>query len=287
MKYLLVPVLIALSFSSIVFAQQQCPYVSADRCADWYAAQNQGTGNQPQNQTTAATQTTGSRSISGDDLCGSSANNICKLSNLKDLAAHVATLVAGLGAMVVVAILAMRVAWGLVLRITRDNPAEIAKARNDAFQGLLGFAIALVAIGGGLSILLQALGANPWTMGILNLLSFGIIEHAYAQGTELRNPLGSNNLFDIVISVLNLAIKFFVYPAVVAAWVASGFKFIYSRGNPEGLKTARSWLLSTFIVTIVVFTIQGFVLALKNTANKILPRDAQTQNQNKVSDDLV
>jgi hypothetical protein len=54
-------------------------------------------------------------------------------------------------------------------------------------------------------------------------------------------------------------------------WVASGFKFVYSQGNPEGLKTARSWLLVSFIVTIVAFSLQGFILALKATAQKIVP----------------
>ena len=75
-------------------------------------------------------------------------------------------------------------------------------------------------------------------------------------------------------SAVRAAIRFFLYPAVVIMWVWSGFQFVYAQGNPEGLKKARSWLFWAVVTTLVMFTIQGFLMALQASAQKILPSTA-------------
>lgn len=231
---------------------------------------------------TQSTPTSGAQttSISGGDLCGNSASTICTLDNLKTLFKRIALLVAGVGSMFVIAVIAVRFTYGVMIRIFGNDPSALNRARNDSWNALVGFLIIIAVAGGFLAVGLKIFGAKDWTFGILNLISYGFVEHAYAaQDQFLQNPLQSNSLYDLVVAALNLAIRFFVYPAIIAAWVASGFKFVYSQGSPEGLKTARSWLFATLIATVVIFTIQGFVLALRGTAEKVFQGTGVTEQQ--------
>lgn len=208
------------------------------------------------------------QSISGDGLCGATFDTRCGLSSLQQLTRGLGLLIASLGSAAIVVLILIRVLWSLKLKMEGKDPSAMKEATGKALQALIGFAIVFVVIGGVYLAMLKLFGTQEWTTRLLQLFSFGFIEVAYAQQL-LPNPLGSNSAYDIIISGLNLAMKFFIYPSLIVFWVASGFKFVYSQGNPEGLKTARNWLLLTFIVTVLVFTLQGFILAFKGTAQKV------------------
>lgn len=232
---------------------------------------------------TQSTSATGmpTQSISGDSLCGSTVATACKASDLKKLGKALVFLIATLGSVLLFVFVMIRVTRGVIAKFTGDA-SGLAQARNDSGNAIVGFIIALAAV----SILLaglKILGAKPETTQLLRLFSSTFIDPAYAQEQLLPNPLGSNSLYDIIIAGANLAMRFFVYPSIIAAWVASGFKFIYSQGNPEGLKTARNWLLISFIFTIVAFSLQGFILAFRATAEKILPTSSEQQTTTPVS----
>jgi predicted membrane protein len=62
-----------------------------------------------------------------------------------------------------------------------------------------------------------------------------------------------------------------IHPAVIGIWVISGFLYVAAQGAPEKLKKAHRLLLWAFISTLIVFTIQGFMVAIKGTVNTILP----------------
>jgi hypothetical protein len=215
-------------------------------------------------------------SVSGDSLCGADKDHKCTAANLKTVGQRLLTIFAYIGSAAVIVLILVRVLRSVWAYFNGDTLA-LKKASADAFNALIGF-ILIFAVGGGiLLVMLKTLGVQPWAIKLLQFFSESVVPHAYAAtSTEklLPNPLGSNSAYDILIAAIKLAMQFFIYPGLIAMWVASGFKFIYSQGNPEGLKTARSWLLVSVIVTIVAFSLQGFVIALKNTAQKIVPVQA-------------
>lgn len=210
-----------------------------------------------------------SPSIAGDELCGSSAETVCSPSHLKEMGKRLMLIFASVGGALLVVLIMIRVMISVWLTFTGKDPSALSKARGDAFNAVVGFVIVIGVFGGLFLAALSLLGAQPWVSQLLRAFSYGFVEHAYAQEQLLPNTLASTSLYDIIIAGANLAMKFFVYPGLIAAWVASGFKFIYSQGNPEGLKTARSWSYIAVIVTIIAFTLQGFILAFQGTAKKV------------------
>jgi hypothetical protein len=89
--------------------------------------------------------------------------------------------------------------------------------------------------------------------------------------SQLPNPLGFDSLYDFILGILNVAMKFFLYPAMVGIWVYSGFLYVAAQGAPEKLKKAHNLLIWAFISTLIVFTVQGFMMAIKASVDKILP----------------
>jgi hypothetical protein len=210
------------------------------------------------------------QSISGDDLCGASSTAKCTPAALKTLGTKVLSLFVLLGSVLLVLAIAVRVVMSWYAYRAGDAGA-IKRAGQQAFNAFIGFIIVFAVFGGVFMILLNTLGAQPWVGKLLQMFSEAFVPHAYAVGTQLPNPLGSNSLYDILISAASLALRFFVYPAVIAMWVWSGFQFIYSQGNPDGLNKAKSWLFWAFIITVITFSLQGFLLAFRGTAEKIVP----------------
>lgn len=187
-----------------------------------------------------------------------------------------------LGSVLLVTVIGIRLVMS-VFAYMRGDVGAIKRAGEAAFNAAIGFFI-VFAVGGGIFlVLLKTLGTKPEFLKLLEMFTSTFVETAHAQEKLLPNPLGSNSAYDIILAALNLAMRFFIYPGLIAMWVASGFKFIYSQGNPEGLKTARNWLFISFIVTIVTFSLQGFMLAFRATAEKIVPinqtQTTQTQTQ--------
>jgi hypothetical protein len=210
------------------------------------------------------------QSISGDDLCGSSSTAKCTPAALKTLGMKVLSLFTVVGSALLVVFIAIRVVMSWYAYRAGDAGA-IKRAGQQAFNAFIGFIIVFAVFGGVFMILLNTLGAQPWVGKLLQMFSEAFVPQAYAAGTQLPNPLGSNSLYDILISAASLALRFFVYPAVIAMWVWSGFQFVYSQGNPEGLNKAKSWLFWAFIITVITFALQGFLLAFRGTAEKIVP----------------
>jgi hypothetical protein len=53
--------------------------------------------------------------------------------------------------------------------------------------------------------------------------------------------------------------------------VWTGFSFVFAQGKPEMLAKAKKWLMWAFVSTLVIFLLQGFLVAVQGTVMKILP----------------
>lgn len=207
------------------------------------------------------------KSISGDDLCGGGVTS-CNASDFKALFERLlppliqVTMVFGVGAILYLLLMAK---W----KEANGNSAALAEARYKIGQAVIGFCMVIAVVTGVYIAMVEALGLKVEFLKLWKLFVMeDFIPHAYAQ-TQFENPLGSNNLFSLIVTIFNLFLKFFVYPGLVVFWVFAGFKFITSQGNPEGLKTARGWLWTTVIVTVVVFAAQAFLLAVQGTVTNL------------------
>lgn len=89
-------------------------------------------------------------------------------------------------------------------------------------------------------------------------------------GGMLPNPTSINSLYDFILAMLRLAMKFFIYPALIVIWVITGFSYVAAQGSGDKLVKAHKLLLGALITTLVVFTIQGFLMSAQQSVNNIL-----------------
>jgi hypothetical protein len=209
--------------------------------------------------------------ISGDSYCGSSSSTKCTFNHLKGIGERLFILFAAVGSVA----LFIGIAYFLIFSVgakymLEGDVSALTRAKKQTFNMLVGFGVVLVVVTF-LVTILQGFGVQAPFLKLLQLFSdASLVSHAYAAGSQLLpNPLSSNSAYDIIIAGANLAMRFFIYPVLVAIWVASGFKFVYSQGNPEGIKTAKNWILVAFISTIIIFSLQGFIVAFRNTAQRV------------------
>jgi hypothetical protein len=171
----------------------------------------------------------------------------------------------------------------------QGNERAYREAWGKTFTSISGLFILILLFGGALGYILEFFGVDPKYLRLImpfsapaktSLLIF--FPHAYAaDGDMLPNPVsGVDNLYDFIRQALRLIMRFFVYPALIVAWVWTGFAFVLAQGAPEQLNKAKKLLVGVFITTLVIFMIQGFILALKSTFEKVLPgvTSAQTVN---------
>jgi hypothetical protein len=221
---------------------------------------------------TSSSASAGAQSISGDEVCGATAQTTCTPAHFKQIGQRLLVIFTTLGGALLVIMIAVRLvrSW---YAYRAGNANAIKEAGQNAFNAVMGFLIIFAVFGGLYLALLNYLGTQPWAVQLFRLFSDALIPHAYAATTTdqlLPNAFGSNSAYDILLSGINLGMRFFVYPSIIVMWVWSGFQFVYAQGNPDGLMKARSWVFWAFIITIVALMLQGFLLAFKNTANRVL-----------------
>jgi hypothetical protein len=157
--------------------------------------------------------------------------------------------------------------------LQQGNANAYKDALSKAGNAIVGFLLIVVLMGGGLYAVLSFFGVDPKFLQILKMFSVSdLFPHAYAyeQPGFLPRPTQATNLYDFILSALSLVMKFFIYPALVVIWVWTGFSFVLAQGAPEALTKAKKWLMWAFITTLVIVVLQGFLLALRATALKVI-----------------
>ena len=99
------------------------------------------------------------------------------------------------------------------------------------------------------------------------------------------NMLGVCSLYDFILSILRLVMRFFIYPALIVMWVWTGFSFVLAQGNPDGLNKAKKWFMWAVITSFVIFMLQSFLIAARGTVERILPpapKSSSNTNSNRI-----
>ncbi len=223
-----------------------------------------------------------SGSISGDSVCGqwdtanATITKKCDINSAVSVIKGVLTLIITLGLPLLVVFVAFRfiMAW---FALQQGNANAYKEALQKAGNAILGFLLIVALFGGLFLVVLRYFGVKSEDgfdpLILLKLLTEAFIPYAHAQTltTQLPNPVGANNLYDFILNVLRLVMRFFIYPALIIIWVWTGFAFVAAQGNPEGLSKAKKWLMWAFVSTLVIFMLQAFLVALRGTVEQILP----------------
>ncbi len=216
-------------------------------------------------------------SISGDALCGSSTTTACNFTHLKSLVKGVMYFIIGLGLPLLIVIIAYRfiMAW---FAAAQGQTGTYKEAIKKTAQSILGFLILIALFGGVLTVALEYLGATDPVVKLLKLISSSLVETAHAQDVPLLpSPIKDTNLYDFLLKILAMVMRFFIYPALIVMWVVTGFSFILAQGKPDALSKAKKLIIAATISTFVVVMIQAFLIAAKGTVEQILPGSTKGQ----------
>lgn len=205
-------------------------------------------------------------SISGSDVCGGTLAKACTLKDLQKITSNIMTAVIGIGLPVLMIFVAYRLvtAW---YALQQGNANAYREAFSKIMNALLGFVVVVALFGGFFLAILKFVGVEAFPLKLLEVIFGALVPHAYAQG--LANPLVVNDLYDFILSVLRLVMRFFIYPAFIVMWVWTGIQFVMAEGNPEALGKAKKWLLWAFVSTVLVMMLQGFLFAIRGSVQKI------------------
>lgn len=218
-------------------------------------------------------------SIAGDDVCGAAAS--CDFSSFKTIIMSIFALILSLSLPLVVVF----VSYNFIIayfKLQQGDANAYKTATNRVLESLKGFLIIVVIFGGIFLTILKVFGVRSDDGGDFNplhflqqLFTFDLISHAYAATGDgakmLPNPLNIDNLYDFILAVLNLFMKFIVYPGLIIMWVMTGFSYILAQGAPEKIVKAHRLLMWAVVTTFLIFFIQTFLVAIRGTVKKILP----------------
>jgi hypothetical protein len=214
-------------------------------------------------------------SVSGDEVCGGINTPRCTISDAKAIFKNlIINVVVPIGSALLVVFIIFRLLMAQKA-LMEGNAQAYKEAGKKIGNAIFGFFIVVAVVGGLLLAMLKFLSVDPRFLQLLSDAVIGaFIPHAYAQ--YLPNPLGTNNLYDFILTVVRTVIRFFVYPAIIAVWVWTGFAFVAAQGAPEALMKAKKWLMWAIICTVLIFMTEAFLFALRGTVNQILPNSATT-----------
>lgn len=227
------------------------------------------------------------------DACGQTTDpsKACTLADIKTITKGVFSLVISIGLPLLVVSIAYRFikAWFALQQGNANAYKEAIKKTGDA---IVGFMIIVALLGGIFIGLLRYLGVKDrYLTPFKNIFSSVQVEsyHVPYQGLHgmdvVRllvptasaqtaasdlNPVEVTSLYDFIVAVLRLIMRFFIYPALIVMWVWTGFSFVLAQGAPDALTKAKKWLWWAFISTFIIFMIQAFLSAVRGSVNKIL-----------------
>lgn len=221
-----------------------------------------------------------SASISGDEVCGATASTKCTANDLGVIMKGVLTLIISLGLPILVVVVLYRFVMAY-FAVVQGNAGAYKEALKKSVNAAAGFFFIVALFGGLFVVILQFFGVrgdgqfNPTE--IIKLFGESFVPHAYAQTAEgqfLPNPLKVNNLYDFILSIVRVVMRFFIYPMLIGIWVWTGFSFVTAQGNPEAISKAKRLLMWAFATTLVIFMLQAFLAAIRGTVQSILPGQA-------------
>jgi hypothetical protein len=87
---------------------------------------------------------------------------------------------------------------------------------------------------------------------------------------HLNNPLsGVSTIPDAINKIVSIVIRV-ALPIIILFFIWSGLSFIFARGNPEKVKTAKNMFLFTVIGTLLILGAWAITNAIIGTVNAII-----------------
>lgn len=213
-----------------------------------------------------------------DQVCGSASGSSpkCSLSHIKTVIGNFLGFLLKIGSVLLTTFVLYRfaIAW---FALQQGKTDAYRTATKQAVNALFGFLIITAILGGLFAAMLKFISAQDWTTSLIKAFSEAFVPHAYAAESEyLPNPLGTESVYDFILAIVRMVIRWFIYPALIVMWVWSGFSYVIAQGNPEKISKTHKWLLAAFASTLIVFMTEGFLFAIRGTVDSIFPKTTQS-----------
>lgn len=215
--------------------------------------------------------------LSGDVAlgCGTLETGPCQVTDIPNFFKNI--IIAGVFLVAFCILVALIFAIGKYTASTTSEGIEGAKKIFQ--QKALLFVVLLLLVGGGFLAIYGAL-VKPEYSAILRQWFppvsisipqiFGVTTLYAADQEHLPNPLVVESLYDVVVIIYQLAMRWILIPYLIASWIYAGFLFVQAQGDPAKLATARTKLWRSFVGTIILMFLLGFAYAIRDTINQIL-----------------
>lgn len=218
--------------------------------------------------------------LSGDSRCGGIVNGTavpCPTDKifplLRDISIYAIIIIAG----VALASIIWAVGRGLVAQNQPEKLQALSKQLGVITVNLL---IAILLIGGLATAFWDAFVKpeyqaifDKWLSFVNEVPIWGPTQ-VYAQTASsvslpLPNPLVVNSVWDVLLLLFQLSMRWIAIPVLIGSWVWAGFLFVQAQGNPEKIKYARERLWYSFVSTLILMFALGIAFAFRNTFNQI------------------
>lgn len=159
--------------------------------------------------------------------------------------------------------------------VSENQPEELKRIKKQAGVVILNLLIAIVLIGSIFMAFVKSLFKPEYQeffgkfLSMINDTSLFDINHAYAQAGGSLNPMVFNSVWDILITLYQLGMRWVGIPILIGSWVWAGFLLIQAQGNPEKIKYARERLWYSFVWTLFLMLVLGVAFAFRNSFNQI------------------
>ena len=104
----------------------------------------------------------------------------------------------------------------------------------------------------------------------LAIFALSVPSMSFVSAQNTKVSITDLSLTQMLVLGFNAVWAWILVPTIVIFWFYTGFLYVTSEGQPEGIKKAHTSLKWTVVVTVILAIIQGIIFAATDTLVPLL-----------------